>query len=76
MEIPSWWPLLRSETREWLMANNGDVVPPLIVEEIANVGGPSASDTWWVHDEGSPGPCMPDAAIDWVEEIANEETDG
>jgi hypothetical protein len=75
MAIQSWWPQLRPETQQWLVANNGDAVPPLIVEEIAGVGGPPASDPWWVDQEGSPGPCMPDEAIDWIEEVANDEAD-
>ncbi len=73
MAMESWWPLLRPETREWLIANNGDVVPPRIVEEIAAVGGPLPSDPWWEDQEGSEGRCMPDGAVDWIEEVANDE---
>jgi hypothetical protein len=73
MTIELWWARLRPETREWLIANNGDAVPPAIVEEIAAVGGPSASDAWWEEQEGSPGRCMPDEAIDWIEQVANDE---
>lgn len=41
MTIQAWWPRLRPETREWLIANNGDVVPPVVVEEIAAQDGPT-----------------------------------
>ena len=36
MTIEAWWPRLRPETRQWLIANNGDAVTPAIAEEIAN----------------------------------------
>ncbi len=74
MTIEEWWPKLRQATRDWLIANNGDSVPGPIVEEIAKAGGPSKSDAWWVIQDGSAGSCMPDEAIDWIEEYANEET--
>lgn len=76
MSIQAWWPQLRPETQQWLTSNNGDAVPPLILDEIASVGGPAAGDPWWDEADGSPGPCMPDDAVDWVEEVANEEVDG
>jgi hypothetical protein len=74
MTIDVWWPGLGAETREWLMGNNGDAVPTAVIEEVARVGGPPASDAWWVREDDSPGPRMPDAAIDWIEAKANEET--
>ncbi|MBC7678843.1 MAG: hypothetical protein H7233_07625 [Pseudorhodobacter sp.] len=76
MTIEVWWPRLRTETRQWLAANNGDAVPPLIVEEIAAQGGPAAVDTWWVDVDGSPGRGMPDDAVDWIEAAANGEVEG
>lgn len=76
MSIETWWPQLQPETQQWLTANNGDAVPPPIVDEIAAVGGPAATDAWWADLEGSPGRCMPDDAIDWVEEVANDELEG
>ena len=74
MTIEEWWPKLRPATRDCLIANNGDVVPAAIVEEITEAGGPAKSDAWWVIQDGSAGLCMPDEAIDWIEEVANEET--
>lgn len=73
MSIDMWWPELRPETREWLIANNGDAVPRTITEEIEAAGGPGQSDGWWVDQDGSAGSSMPDEAIDWIEEVANEE---
>ena len=74
MPIAQWWPELRQQTRDWLIANNGDVVTASIVAEIAEAGGPATSDAWWVTDEEAPGPVMPDEAIDWIEATANEES--
>ena len=34
MSIEAWWPKLRLESREYLIANNGDVVPAALVAEI------------------------------------------
>ena len=73
MSIEVWWPGLRPGTRDWLIANNGDVVPPPIVDEIAEAGGPARTDDWWVSQEGSTGAHMPDVATDWIEEVANDE---
>ena len=73
MSIEMWWPKLRPETREWLISNNGDVVPGRIIQEITEAGGPSESDVWWVRQDDSAGLCMPDEAVDRIEEIANEE---
>ncbi len=75
MSIEAWWPLLRAGTRQWLIANNGDSIPSSIVEEIAALGGPAADDAWWVASEDSTGYCMPDHAVDWIEEAANDEVD-
>jgi hypothetical protein len=74
MPIDVWWPKLQPVTRDWLIANNGDAVPAPIVQEISQVGGPLMSHAWWVTEDGSTGTYMPDAATDWIEEIANDET--
>ena len=74
MSIEAWWPKLQPATREWLMANNGDAVPVAIIDENTAAGGPVRSDAWWATQEASTGLCMPDEAIDWIEDIANDET--
>jgi len=73
MSVGDWWPKLRPETREWLIANNGDAVPGPLVDEIVAVGGPMREDPWWILDENPEGPVMPDSAVDWIEEVANGE---
>ncbi len=74
MTIEAWWPQLRPETRAWLIANNGDAVPSVIVQEIAALGGPAVDGAWWSDADGASGRTMPDHAVDWVEAAANDET--
>lgn len=75
MTIDTWWDQLPSETRDWLMTNNGSGVPPAVVHQIELAGGPATSDPWWAASDDDPSLVMlPDAAIDWVEAIANGES--
>jgi hypothetical protein len=73
MSIEQWWTKLQPSTREYLIENNGDKVPPVVVAEIAEAGGPDSADSWWADQNGTPGHYFPDDAIDWVEAIANDE---
>jgi hypothetical protein len=68
-----WWPQLKQETRDWLIANNGDVVPTSVVEEITRLGGPIPADAWWVGQDGPSGFYLSDAAVDWIDAVANGE---
>lgn len=72
--IEEWWPRLKPESRNWLVAHNGDVVTPAIAEEIAGLAGTIGPDAWWVGDAGPTGFQLSDAAVDWIEAVANEET--
>jgi hypothetical protein len=74
MNIETWWPKLAPSTREWLIQNNGDVVPPEIVAEISSAGGSAVPEEWWVGQIGPEGFFISDEAIDWIEELANDET--
>ena len=71
--LDEWWPRLSQETRDWLIANNGDAVPAPVVEEITRAGGLVATDSWWVGQSGPTGFYLSDAAVDWIEEVANGE---
>jgi hypothetical protein len=66
------WPQLGSETRAWLIANNGDALPDGIVAEVALHRGSATADEWFV-EESEDGFALSDAAVDWVEEVANDE---
>lgn len=46
-----------------------------IVDEIAAVGGPEASDAWWAELDGSSGRSIPDGAVDWIEKATNDEVE-
>lgn len=74
MSIEEWWPKLRRQSRDYLINNNGDVVPPDLVVKIAQAGGVITSDAWWVGQSGPSGFYLSDEAVDWIEEVANGET--
>ncbi|WP_298890154.1 hypothetical protein [uncultured Serinicoccus sp.] len=74
MTIDTWWLRLSSETRAWLMANNGSPVPSTIVEQIELVGGPAGSAPWWTKDDDTAELLLPDSAVDWIEGFANWES--
>ena len=61
MSIEQWWPAVAASTREWLIANNGDVLTPEVRAEIVRVGG--TVDGVHLSDEES----------DWIEAVANDE---
>ena len=73
MNIQQWWPKLQPSTQQWLVDNNGDVVPRGIVLEIAGAGGPPARDPWWDESDEAGGVVLPDEAIDWIDATANDE---
>ncbi|MCQ1999961.1 hypothetical protein N2K95_15075 [Arthrobacter zhaoxinii] len=66
--IAEWWPMLASESREWLTANNGDAVEAWVVEDISRSRG--------MASDGSGAYFLPDAAVDWIEARANGEMPG
>ena len=74
MSIEAWGPRLRQQSRDYLIDNNGDLVPPALVDEIVQAGGIVRADAWWVGQMGPEGLFLSDEAIDWIEEVANGET--
>ena len=73
MSMEAWWPALTPETRDWLIAHNGEALSDPVVEEITRAGGLVTSDAWWVGDRGPDGVYLSDAAVDWIEATANGE---
>ncbi|MBP1136443.1 hypothetical protein JOE31_002675 [Arthrobacter sp. PvP023] len=73
MRIEEWWPAVDPSARQWLIDNNGDVVPLNILEQISAVAGASTADASWVGHNAPEGFFLSDEAIDWIEETANEE---
>lgn len=76
MNIEKWWPLLSPLTQQWLIDNNGDVVPPSILDQITAVAGRPTAGASWVADNGAGELLLSDVAIDWIEEAANQENSG
>lgn len=73
MNIQDWWPLLDSPTQQWLIDNNGDVVPPGILDQITAMTGQATAKDSWIQDTGHDGLFLSDEAIDWIEQTGNEE---
>jgi hypothetical protein len=76
MRIEEWWPKVDPSTQQWLINNNGDVVPPNILDQITAVAGAPTADASWVGDSVPEGVLLSDEAIDWIEETANDEVSG
>lgn len=75
-DIDQWWPRLPASTRQWLMNNNGNVVPAGFLAEIEAAGGTPAPDAWWYGGSGPAGFSFSDAGVDWIEATANGESPG
>jgi hypothetical protein len=73
MSLDVLWPLLRQESRDWLVAHNGEALSTLVLDDLERVGGSVPPDGWWVGENGPEGFHLSDAGIDWVEEVANGE---
>ncbi|KUM33610.1 hypothetical protein [Arthrobacter sp. EPSL27] len=73
MKTIEWWPNLDSEAQAWLIANNGDVIPPDVVDKIAAAGGVATPGAWWLGEQGPEGIYLSDEAVDWIETTANGE---
>ncbi|WP_344094319.1 hypothetical protein [Microbacterium deminutum] len=91
MGIDEIWAELAPETRDWLVANNGDAIPADIAAEIDGAVDAVVADDVWASDSESPGAdaadhdepddgddelgarYLTDEAVDWIEELANED---
>lgn len=69
--IEEWWPRLSRETREYLVANNGDALSEAVIEEIGRAGG--CVEGRWADEDSSDRLRLSDQAVDWVEAVANAE---
>jgi hypothetical protein len=67
-----WWPLVSAEIRIWLIAHNGEPLTLPVATEIMSVTGGATEPGWWAG-ESADGPQLTDAAVDWIETIANGE---
>jgi hypothetical protein len=74
VQIIEWWPNLDADARDWLVAHNGEAVPPEVLTKIVAAGGSVTSNAWWVGRGGPEGFSLSDEAIDWIAAIANGES--
>jgi hypothetical protein len=72
VKIHEWWPLVSEETRDWLIAHNGEPLTRPITFEIMSATDGATEPGWWAG-ESADGPHLTDAAVDWIETIANGE---
>lgn len=73
MELEQWWDGVLQQTRDWLIAHNGEALTPEVVADISRAGGLVASDAWWMGERTADGIFLSAAATDWIEERANGE---
>lgn len=73
MQILEWWPKLDSDAKAWLIAHNGESVAPEVLSKIT--AGTVTTNTWWVGEDGPDGFYLSDEAVDWIETVANDESD-
>ncbi|MEW1959594.1 hypothetical protein [Kineococcus sp. NPDC059986] len=74
MSLEMWWPHLRQDSRDWLIAHNGEELSQPVIHDIQRVAGPVPAQAWWVGHAGRTSLQLSDAAVDWIEEVANGET--
>ena len=72
MDIPTLWPGLDAQTRDWLVEHNGEPLVPVILDALIEANGGSLDAAWLAEDDGD-GPVLIDEAIDWIEAVANGE---
>ena len=72
MDIPTLWPKLDTQTRDWLVEHNGEPLVPAILDALIEANGGSPDAAWLAEDEGD-GPVLVDDAVDWIEAVANGE---
>lgn len=74
MNLDAWWPLLEQESRDWLIAHNGEALSTSVLHDIARVIGTVPSDAWWGMESGQDGYHLSDAGVGWIEAVANGES--
>ena len=73
MESIEWWASLEPETKDWLIAHNGEALPERVLAEVVTAGGDVTSNAWWVGEQGRDGFFLSDEAVDWIEAVGNAE---
>ena len=76
MDLPQIWARLRPETRQWLSDHNGEPLPDVVVTELLSVTQGERDASWWAGESRDGETQLTDAAVDWIEETANQEGPG
>ena len=72
MDIEEWWEKLSKPTQDWLLEHAGETLTSEVAEEISVAGGIVTTEP--SDDEEGPAEfLLTDEAVDWIEELANEE---
>ncbi|KQQ67470.1 hypothetical protein [Microbacterium sp. Leaf320] len=71
MSIEEIWPTLAPETREWLIAHNGEPIPTDVASAIN--GADVSVDPTAGRRGATPGIALSDEDVDWIEAVANDE---
>ncbi|WP_285725707.1 hypothetical protein [Psychromicrobium xiongbiense] len=74
MNITAWWPRLRPESREWLVAHNGEALDPAVAADLLDITEGTTDPSWWAG-ESTGDVYLTDEATDWIEAAANGEND-
>lgn len=72
MSMLSWWTSLDEDTRDWLIAHNGETVVEPWAERILAAAREVDPNAVWL-DIGRTGITLDDEAVDWIEARANDE---
>jgi hypothetical protein len=70
--MSEWWSLVSAKTRHWLAGHNGEPLTSPVIADIMTVTNGATMPQWWAG-ESADGPHLTDAAVDWVEAVANGE---
>lgn len=71
--LEQWWPRLPQETRDRLIANNGDALETSVIEDITRAGGSVTPVVWWVGQDGPTNVYLSDQGVHWIEAVSNGE---
>jgi hypothetical protein len=73
VDLGAWWPLLEQQSRDRLIAHNGEALSTAVIDDITRVNGSVPSSAWWGLDEGLDGHPLSHAGVDWIGAVANGE---
>ncbi|MGZ8801717.1 MAG: hypothetical protein ACXWZL_03610 [Mycobacterium sp.] len=73
MGIAEWWGALAPETRDWLIAHNGEPLSAQVLDEVVAANNGAKDPSWWAGESTEGASQLTDDAVDWIESVANAE---